>query len=160
MDVFAFTSLSETQGLVLIEAMAAGVPVVALDAPGVREVVADRHNGRLLGTMDQQSYVAALLWVLGHTPAALHNIKQAARITARKFPIDSAAKHMLAIYENLRGSKVFLPGRKYSSHPFSLRHLKAEWDICRNYIKAAASAVGAGNFQETEPMRIIDTTGK
>jgi glycosyltransferase involved in cell wall biosynthesis len=33
MDVFAFCSRSETQGLVLAEAMAAGVPVVALDAP-------------------------------------------------------------------------------------------------------------------------------
>jgi len=48
MDVFAFASFSETQGLVLIEAMMAGVPVVALDAPGVREVVIDGRNGRLL----------------------------------------------------------------------------------------------------------------
>jgi 1,2-diacylglycerol 3-alpha-glucosyltransferase len=39
---------SETQGMVLTEAMAAGLPVVALDAPGAREVVRDRHNGRLL----------------------------------------------------------------------------------------------------------------
>jgi glycosyltransferase involved in cell wall biosynthesis len=39
MDVFVFASQSETQGLVLTEAMAAGIPVVAVDAPGVREVV-------------------------------------------------------------------------------------------------------------------------
>jgi glycosyltransferase involved in cell wall biosynthesis len=39
MDVFAFSSKSETQGMVHTEAMAAGVPVVGLDAPGVREVV-------------------------------------------------------------------------------------------------------------------------
>ncbi|HEX6199264.1 MAG TPA: glycosyltransferase, partial [Thermoanaerobaculia bacterium] len=38
MDVFAFASHSETQGMVLTEAMAAGVPVVAVDASGVREV--------------------------------------------------------------------------------------------------------------------------
>ena len=48
MDVFAFASTSETQGMVLTEAMAAGLPVVALDAPGAREVVRDMHNGRLL----------------------------------------------------------------------------------------------------------------
>ncbi|MBI1389309.1 MAG: glycosyltransferase, partial [bacterium] len=41
MDVFAFASLSETQGMVVSEAMAGGAPVVALDAPGVREVVTD-----------------------------------------------------------------------------------------------------------------------
>ena len=47
MDVFAFSSQSETQGMVLAEAMAAGVPAVALDGPGVREIVND-DNGRLL----------------------------------------------------------------------------------------------------------------
>jgi glycosyltransferase involved in cell wall biosynthesis len=48
MDVFAFASQSETQGMVLTEAMAAGLPVVVLDAPGAREVVKDQQNGRLL----------------------------------------------------------------------------------------------------------------
>jgi glycosyltransferase involved in cell wall biosynthesis len=48
MDGFAFASLSETQGMVLTEAMAAGVPVVAVSAPGVDEVVRDGANGRLL----------------------------------------------------------------------------------------------------------------
>jgi 1,2-diacylglycerol 3-alpha-glucosyltransferase len=48
MDVFVFASQSETQGLVVTEAMAAGIPVVAVDAPGVREVVKDFVNGRLM----------------------------------------------------------------------------------------------------------------
>ena len=48
MDVFAFASRSETQGMVVAEAMAAGVPVVALNASGVREVVRDGENGFLL----------------------------------------------------------------------------------------------------------------
>ncbi|MCC5845768.1 MAG: glycosyltransferase [Verrucomicrobia bacterium] len=41
MDCFVFASQTETQGIVLAEAMAAGNPVVALDGPGVREIVAD-----------------------------------------------------------------------------------------------------------------------
>lgn len=48
MDVFAFASQSETQGMVLAEAMAAGNPVIALDASGAREIVRDKENGRLL----------------------------------------------------------------------------------------------------------------
>src|SRR4051812_29476813 len=48
MDVFAFASKSETQGMVLAEAMAAGLPVVALNAPGVREVMRDGENGAML----------------------------------------------------------------------------------------------------------------
>ena len=46
-DVFLFTSKSETQGMVLVEAMAAGTPVVALKAPPVDEVVKDGRNGWL-----------------------------------------------------------------------------------------------------------------
>ena len=42
--MFAFASLSETQGLVLTEAMAAGTPAVAVDAPGVREVCRKKMN--------------------------------------------------------------------------------------------------------------------
>lgn len=48
MDVFAFASHSETQGMVLAEAMAAGNPVIALDASGAREIVREKQNGRLL----------------------------------------------------------------------------------------------------------------
>jgi glycosyltransferase involved in cell wall biosynthesis len=44
-DVFLFTSGSETQGLVLVEAMAARLPIVAVDTPQTRDVLAEA--GRL-----------------------------------------------------------------------------------------------------------------
>lgn len=44
-DVFLFTSKSETQGIVLAEAFAAGCPVVAVDASGVEDIVEDCING-------------------------------------------------------------------------------------------------------------------
>lgn len=46
-DLFVFASLTETQGLVLIEAMAAGLPVVAVRANGVIDMVDDGINGYL-----------------------------------------------------------------------------------------------------------------
>ena len=61
MNVFA--SLSETQGIVLVEAMAAGVPVVAVDAPGVREVVKDGYNGRLIFGENQNNFFRSALVV-------------------------------------------------------------------------------------------------
>ncbi len=158
MDVFAFASLSETQGIVLIEAMAAGVPVVALDAPGAREVVDDRRNGRLLKEMDQPSFVDAILWVLSRNPKESQNLKQAARITVQKYPIRSVAKHMLEIYEKIRSRKSISLGKRNSSHYLFLWRMKAEWDIYRNYIKSAARSVFEGDFQETEPVKINDTT--
>ena len=63
MDVFVFASQSETQGLVVTEAMAAGIPVVAVDAPGVREVVKDGVNGRLLVNESIEDFVAGLVWL-------------------------------------------------------------------------------------------------
>jgi 1,2-diacylglycerol 3-alpha-glucosyltransferase len=62
MDIFAFSSHSETQGLVITEASAAGIPIVAIDAPGVREVVKDGKNGRLIYEQDQSKFVSALSW--------------------------------------------------------------------------------------------------
>ena len=110
MDVFAFTSLSETQGLVLIEAMAAGVPVVALDAPGARDIIKDYHNGRLLSEMDQQSFVDALIWALYRTPEELQTIKQVVRMTVQKYPINVSAKRMLEINEKIRSRKAISVG--------------------------------------------------
>lgn len=48
MDVFTFASLTDTQGLVLLETMAAGTPVLALRATGPHDVVRDEVTGRLL----------------------------------------------------------------------------------------------------------------
>ncbi len=158
MDVFAFASLSETQGIVLIEAMAAGVPVVALDAPGAREVVEDRRNGRLLKEMDQQSFIDAMLWVLSRSAQELQTIKQSARMTARQFSIDSSSKRMLEIYEKIRERRFVPLDKKNSSQYLLLWRMKAEWDIYSNYIKSAAASVFEGDFQETEPVKINDTT--
>lgn len=44
-DLFVFASTSETQGMVLLEAMAGGCPVVAVRSSGVYDVVRDGHNG-------------------------------------------------------------------------------------------------------------------
>ena len=44
-DLFVFSSTSETQGMVLLEAMAGGCPVVAVRASGVYDVVKDGYNG-------------------------------------------------------------------------------------------------------------------
>lgn len=46
-DAFLFASKSETQGIVLLEAMAGQSPVIALSAPGVSDVVKDGYNGFL-----------------------------------------------------------------------------------------------------------------
>ena len=98
MDVFGFASLSETQGMVLTEAMAAGVPVVALDGPGVREVVRDGENGRLLPIEDEAAFAAALMDVAGRDAAQRRALRRAAEKTAEAFAIDRCADLALDLY--------------------------------------------------------------
>jgi glycosyltransferase involved in cell wall biosynthesis len=59
-DLFAFASMTETQGLVLSEALAAGVPAVALDGPGVRDSVRNGVDGVIVPADPQASRAARL----------------------------------------------------------------------------------------------------
>ena len=61
-DVFVFPSLSDPWGLVLNEAMAAGLPVITTNAPGaVDDLIADRVNGLVVPTGDPDRLAAAML---------------------------------------------------------------------------------------------------
>ena len=105
MDVFCFASKSETQGMVLVEAMAAGAPVVALDASGSRDVVVDGVNGKLVKTAPSASetpmaLAAATLWALANKD----RLRSGARATANEFSQHSCANRALDVYRGARFS--------------------------------------------------------
>jgi glycosyltransferase involved in cell wall biosynthesis len=140
MDVFAFASKSETQGMVLTEAMAAGLPVVALDASGVREVVQDRVNGRLLETDDPATFADAIAWIEGRSGRQRERLLRAVRRTAETFSMASAAAHAIDRYEALRQQAFVTRSDAYSEWEHLLHLIDAEWNI----LKGVADAVGAG----------------
>ena len=101
MDLFAFASTSETQGLVLAEAMAAGSPVVALDASGVREVVCNGENGRLLpADASAEDFSRALTDLINH-PETLARQAEAALATAAGLDRTKTSARVLALYADL-----------------------------------------------------------
>jgi glycosyltransferase involved in cell wall biosynthesis len=58
-DAFIFPSRTETLGLVLLEAMAAGCPVIAANAGGIPDIVTDGVNGYLFDPLDEKGAIAA-----------------------------------------------------------------------------------------------------
>ena len=141
MDVFAFASRTETQGMVVTEAMAAGTPVVAVDASGVREVVRDGENGRLLPREDLEGFVSALAWVAGLSPEERRRLGEGIGRTADEFSMPRTAAKTLVLYESLIRGK---PARKTiePSHWTTARKLlEEEWKIVRNIAHAAGTAV-------------------
>jgi glycosyltransferase involved in cell wall biosynthesis len=58
-DAFIFPSRTETLGLVLLEAMAAGCPVIAANAGGIPDIVTDGLNGYLFDPADEQGAITA-----------------------------------------------------------------------------------------------------
>ncbi|SEL68802.1 glycosyltransferase [Halomonas daqiaonensis] len=96
MDVFAFASHSETQGMVVAEAMAAGLPVVAIDAPGVREVVVDGRNGRLLAEDDVDAMAEALVALADYDVRL--PLAEAALETAADYDEARCSERCLAVY--------------------------------------------------------------
>lgn len=70
-DVFVLPSRSEASPNSIIEAMAAGLPVVATDVGGIPELVADGHTGRLVPPGDPAALGRALLDLLDHPDRAV-----------------------------------------------------------------------------------------
>jgi glycosyltransferase involved in cell wall biosynthesis len=59
--VFALTSISEGYGMVLIESLVFGLPIIAYDCPvGPREIIINGENGYLIGNFDRNKYIEKL----------------------------------------------------------------------------------------------------
>ncbi|HEY0720464.1 MAG TPA: glycosyltransferase [Gammaproteobacteria bacterium] len=150
MDLFAFASTSETQGMVLTEAMAAGLPVIALDAPGAREVVRDRHNGRLLQEATPAAFTAALQWMAGLSDESRREMKHAALATAEAFSLPHSADKALACYASLTaGSRAESP-KDESGWSEVMTAIKTEWKILKSVAGAGDAALGTHLFSDRE----------
>ncbi|GLS40903.1 glycosyl transferase [Mesorhizobium tianshanense] len=142
MDVFAFSSRSETQGLVLVEAMAAGVPVVGLDEPGVREVVCNGKNGYLLSAdASPDQFFEALVKVRAVTPRGRAMLQEEARLTAASYSRSSTGQQTIDLYTRAVASHAGIRTLGTRSFEATLEGLKQEWRILANIANAVKDAV-------------------
>lgn len=148
MDVFAFTSVSETQGMVLLEAMAAGVPVVALDSTGVRDVVNDLENGRLIKETSESEFVQALQWYRSLPEDQKMAMSDKTRQTAQKFSKAACATSMMTVYQQLRHQETFHDETADNAWTHLRERMKAEWDLFKNLLEASEAAMHEGAFSK------------
>ncbi len=95
-DLFVFASKTETQGLVLVEALAAGTPAVALGERGVLDVIQDGVNG-LLAPEDEQDYAKVVLELLADK-GRREELSRGAREHARQASAQRSVEQVLEIY--------------------------------------------------------------
>lgn len=96
-DAFAFASVTETQGLVTIEAMAAGLPVVAVDGPGTRDIVEHGKQGLLVAN-DPDALAKGINRLLTGSQR-IHRFSRSALKKARTFDINQLSKQLIGVYE-------------------------------------------------------------
>jgi len=96
-DLFAFTSQTETQGLATLEAMAAGLPVVAYDAIGTRDVVVNGKNGTLAPANSKA--LALAISNLMQDPGHMDQLRRGALKAAQELDIRRLAKKLVTLYE-------------------------------------------------------------
>ncbi|HEY9852457.1 MAG TPA: glycosyltransferase family 1 protein [Leptolyngbyaceae cyanobacterium] len=99
-DAFIFPSRTETLGLVLLEAMAAGCPVVAARSGGIPDIVTDGVNGYLFDPTDEQGAIAATQRLLAHQQER-EILRQNARQEAERWGWAAATRQLQNYYQSV-----------------------------------------------------------
>ncbi len=121
-DVFCFPSATETQGLVVSEARAAGLPCVVVDAGGAPETVRDGEDGYCVPEGDAEAFAERVIGMLTN-----RSLREKMRSTARLHSLDFTPQRMvervLNVYEAARVQPTVAP-----SALDRLLHEEFDWD--------------------------------
>lgn len=94
-DLFIFSSKTDTQGLVLAESMSQGLPVIALDGPGQRDIIINGINGFIIN--DAEHAATTIMNIA--CDALLHNqLISGAFTTAQRYHADYIIKQLVNFY--------------------------------------------------------------
>ncbi|MFP5354047.1 MAG: glycosyltransferase family 4 protein [Gemmatimonadota bacterium] len=93
---------AESFGIVLVEAMAAGLPVVASDIPGYREVARDGRESRLVKPSDADALAEGIAHLLDH-PAAAARLGANGAQRALDYAWEQIIDQLESVYESLAG---------------------------------------------------------
>ena len=99
-DAFIFPSRTETLGLVLLEAMAAGTPVVAANSGGIPDIVTNGINGHLFDPADEKGAITATQKLLAQSEER-ETLRQNARAEAERWGWSAATQQLRNYYQKI-----------------------------------------------------------
>ena len=102
-DLFVWPAVNEAYGLALLEAQAAGLPVVAGRTGGVPDVVADGITGLLTPPQDASAFADAIRALLGDTGRRRAMAKAAAERTSKELDLIGASQSLARIITQVSG---------------------------------------------------------
>jgi len=102
-DIFSFSSTSETFGMVIIEALASGLPVLAVKAPGAVDIITDGLDGILVE--DDVYQFAEQLENLIKNRELRQELSSNALQTVKRYSSDTISDQVLALYKKLLSGK-------------------------------------------------------
>jgi glycosyltransferase involved in cell wall biosynthesis len=108
LDVLVLSSLTEAFGMAILEGMAMGVPVVATDVGGVRELVAAdlaQPAGILVPPKDPEAMAAAILELLRHADQAARMGQNGRRLAEAHFSLGACVQRHLEVYRRAVGTQ-------------------------------------------------------
>jgi glycosyltransferase involved in cell wall biosynthesis len=106
MDVFVLPSVLEGFGLVLLEAMAAGVPVVATNVDGIKEVVIDGESGILVLPKNPEAIADAVMSIIENPRLAKGLVEEGIK-RAQSFDIQEQLMKLDNLYTSLLGAESY-----------------------------------------------------
>ena len=99
-DIFLFPSIREGLGMAPIEAMSAGLPIIASDIRGVHEYAKNRYNSILLNPTDVKGFARAIRQ-LCYNEALRNELGENAKKSVEKFDIENSMKVLTTIFRKL-----------------------------------------------------------
>jgi len=99
LDLFAFPSRAEAFGLVLIEAMAAGKPVISTRCDGVLDIIRHEENGLLFDANQMQSFIQAVQNMLEQPDLRARLARQALQTAVEQFSCERFLSRIMDLYD-------------------------------------------------------------
>jgi hypothetical protein len=137
--------------MVLTEAMSAGVPVVALDAPGAREALQDGENGALVEIEDAEAFAGAIRHIAGAEGPRRERLAQSAREFAREFNMENTTDRLLETYQRLGSRREDAEDSLTEAWNSLLRSVRREWDIWSNRVSSLGELSPDNQKPQTPP---------